>query len=148
MLYIIYGDCVEENYVMRPELLFDGVYEYKWFDEQFVKDIIQDIDKSTVISPRLIDSPILGPIGPLDIAGGTKACILMKYLDDKIINASSCGDNCAKWIIEISKTKDLTIRLGYIMDFGDKPFDAVFLNTGDVIQNYNDFVDCVSKLEG
>ena len=34
---------------------------------------------------------------------------------DKIFNASTCGDNCAKWILEIGKQKDLTINLRHMM---------------------------------
>ena len=30
-----------------------------------------------------------------------------------------CGDDCAKWILSIGKSKDLTINLRHIMDFGE-----------------------------
>lgn len=140
MLYIIYGDYEGDNYIRNPKNLFDGSYEYEWLEDEFVKEMVLDIDKSTIISPRLIDSPVLGPIGPHDIAGGTKTCILMKFLDGKVFNISGCGDNCSKWIIKISQEKDLTVRLGYLMNFGDEPFDAILVNTGEEIHNNSDFV--------
>ena len=33
------------------------------------------------------------------------------YEPDRIFNASTCGDNCAKWILEIGRIKDVTINL-------------------------------------
>ena len=39
----------------------------------------------------------------------------------KVFNASLCGDNCAKWIVEIGKRKDLTINLHHVMDFSSVP---------------------------
>ena len=37
---------------------------------------------------------------------------------DRIFNASTCGDNCAKWILEIGRIKDVTINLRHMMSFG------------------------------
>ena len=31
--------------------------------------------------------------------------------------ASTCGDNCARFILELAKAKDVTINLCHIMDF-------------------------------
>ena len=41
----------------------------------------------------------------------------------RIFNASVCGDNCAKWILKIAESKDLTINLRHIMEFGDDEFE-------------------------
>jgi hypothetical protein len=58
----------------------------------------------------------------------------------KIFNASSCGDNCAKWIVEIGKQKDLTINLHHVMDFSNAPdFDALMLNTGKMVHSYKEY---------
>lgn len=54
--------------------------------------------------------------------------------NDRVFNASVCGDNCAKWILQIAEQKDLTINLRHIMDFGDEPFAAKILNTGEIVQ--------------
>lgn len=136
----IYYNMDEKQYITRPDIYFDGVYELEWFEDPFVKKIVKDIDKSEVISPRLIDSPVLGPIGPRNISGGTKTLILMYKLPDEIFNASSCGDNCAKWILEISKLQDITINLNHIMDFGPEPFEAIFSNDDSPINGMRDLV--------
>lgn len=54
---------------------------------------------------------------------------------------TSCGDNCAKWIIEISKMKDITIVLEHYMSFPDK-FDAIDMGTGFKIDNITQFRRC------
>ena len=97
------------------------------------KKMVLDIDKSKVISPNLIESPVLGPIGVEKLSGGVKTLILMNNESEHIFNASACGDNCAKWILEIGKSKDITIRLGYLMDFGEGDFKIKVLNTGKTV---------------
>ena len=51
---------------------------------------------------------------------------------ERFLNASACGDNCAKWILRIAGKKNLTINLHHIMDFG-KDFEAKILNTGEIV---------------
>ena len=43
--------------------------------------------------------------------GGVKTLILMKNMPQKVFNASTCGDNCAKWILNIAQNQDITINL-------------------------------------
>ena len=43
---------------------FDNVWEDEWLEDPLVKQMIKDVDNSEVISPHLIESPVLGPIGP------------------------------------------------------------------------------------
>ena len=63
----------------------------------------------------------------------------------QVFNASACGDNCAKWILEIGKKKDLTINLRHIMEFGAGEFEAVILNTGQIIHDMGEFVDIAGE---
>lgn len=103
--------------------------------------MIRDIDKSDVIGVHLIESPVLGPISPKDLSGGVKTLMLMAFADqEKVFNASACGDNCAKWILKIGQEKDLTINLNHIMNFGEDSFEAKILNTGEVVHDMLDFI--------
>ena len=108
--------------------------------------MIRDVDRSEVIGAHLIERPVLGPISPKELSGGVKTLILMA-LDDKeqIFNASACGDNCAKWILKISRMKNLTINLRHIMDFGEEPMEAKILNTGDMVHNMQEFIGIAGK---
>lgn len=104
------------------------------------------MDGSTVISAHSIDSPVLGIIAPERLSGGVKALIIMYKEPDLIVNASACGDNCAKWILEIGKKQDITVRLGYEMEF-EEPFDICIKNSGKVIHNYEDFLKEFQEVE-
>lgn len=81
--------------------------------------MILDIDKATVLDSAVIDSPVMGKISPLALSGRVKTLILMKNEPSRIFNASTCGDNCAKWILKLAETDDLTINLRHLMDFGE-----------------------------
>ena len=44
--------------------------------------------------------------------------ILAKFEKNKIFNASTCGDNCAKWLLKIAETEeDRIINLCHLMKF-------------------------------
>ena len=79
------------------------------------------MDNSIVLDSAVIDSPVMGKITPTALSGGVKTLILMKNERSRIFNASPCGDNCAKWILKLAETDELTINLRHLMDFGDGP---------------------------
>jgi hypothetical protein len=133
MLSIIYGDLDSDNYIFDPDTFFDNTYEDEWITDDLSKKMIEDIDKSVVVGPHLIDSPVLGPISQKELSGGVKTLILINNDSKHVFNASACGDNCAKWLLEIGKTKDITVRLGYFMDFGKDPLEIKVVNTGKIV---------------
>lgn len=142
MLNIWAGDVQKDNLIKNIDVFFDSGYEDEWLLDPMVKEMVLDVDKSEIRGPHLIESPVLGPIAPSELSGGVKALICMLFDDEYIQDATNCGDNCAKWIQRISALKDLTIRLGYIIDFQDgEPFDMMILNTGRHVTNYHDYVD-------
>lgn len=140
MLSIYFGDMKKAVY--DTSLYFDNSYEDEWITSELVKKIIKDVDKSEVVSANCIQSPVLGPITPRTLSGGTKTLILMLHDDSRIFNASMCGDNCAKWILEIAKTKDLTVNLRHTMNFGkDNNFEIKILNSGRIVHNMKEYLD-------
>ena len=140
MLNIYLGEMKEAIY--HPPTYFDNRYEDEWITDPLSVKMIKDVDKSDVVSERLIQSPVLGPISVKEISGGVKTLILMDFDDSgRIFNASVCGDNCAKWILKIAESKDLTINLRHIMEFGDGEFEMKILNTGEVVHNMLEFVN-------
>ena len=140
MLRIIFGDA--SNTIYHPPTYFDNVYEDDWITDPFSVEMIRDIDKSEVLGPQAIDSPYLGVIPTRELSGGVKTLILMMFDGSgKIFNASACGDNCAKWIYEISKKKDLTINLHHVMDFSAcEEFSALIVNTDKLVRSYRDYL--------
>lgn len=144
MLSIYLGQKDEAIYY--PPVYFDNQYEDEWITEPLTIEMIKDVDKSEVVSPHLVESPVLGPISVKDISGGVKTLILMTFDETgKVFNASACGDNCAKWILEIGKRKDLTINLRHIMNFGKKDFEIKILNTGEMVYNMKQFIETAAE---
>ena len=117
MLKIFYGDMPEAIY--NTSVYFKNTYEDSWITDLFAKEMILDIDKSVVLDGAVIESPVLGKISPIGLSGGVKTLILIQNEPEKIFNASTCGDNCAKWILKMAETKVVTINLRHLMDFGN-----------------------------
>lgn len=144
MLNIYLGDM--ENAIYHPPVYFDNTYEDEWITNELSISMTRDIDKSKVVGPHLIQSPVLGPISTKELSGGVKTLMLMAFDETgNVFNASACGDNCAKWILRIALSKDLTINLHHIMDFGDGKFEARILNTGNMIHNMSEFIEVAGK---
>ena len=118
---------------------FDNVYEDEWIEDPFVKEMIQDVDSSTVISAHIIESPILGPITPKELSGGVKVLILMLKAASFVYNLTNCGNNCAKWVLKIAEQKDLTVYLQYMIRF-EGEFEIQIMNTGKIVHNRKEYV--------
>ncbi len=118
---------------------FNLEWEEAWLDDSLVQEMILDVDKSEVKSPNCIVSPVLGQIAPTMISGGVKALILMLKTDYEIW-ATACGDNCAKWILEIAKRKDITISLTHFMKFPIDEFDIFDVRHNRQYHSFMDFI--------
>lgn len=144
MLSIYLGDMKEAVY--HPPTYFDNMYEDEWIMNSLSVEMILDVDKSAVVGPHLIESPVLGPISPKELSGGVKTLILMALDESNMVfNASACGDNCSKWILKIAEKKDLTINLRHIMDFGEETFEAQILNNGRQVHDMQEFVEVAGE---
>lgn len=138
MLNVYYGDMPEAIY--NPAVYFKNTYEDEWIMDDFSRQMILDVDKSVLISPRIIDSPVLGGITPRELSGGVKTLILIHRVPDKIFNVSTCGDNCAKWILKMGEERDITINLRHLMDFGENRFTLRILNTNQIVHSMKELV--------
>lgn len=144
MLNIIYGDV--KNSIYNTNVYFKNTYESEWLESELAKKMIQDVDDSEVLGGECIKSPVLGQIPPERLSGGVKTLLLMLNEPDRIFNASTCGDNCAKWILEIAKQKDLTINLRHMMNFGkDTDFEIKIKNGGEVVHSMKELIPIASK---
>lgn len=143
MLNIYYGNMKEAIY--NTSIYFNNVYLDSWLDDEFTRKMLKSIDHATVLSGNAVDTKALGVIPVTKISGGSKTLILIYHEPDKIFNASTCGDNCAKWILKIAdiydkKGIDITINLRHIMDFGDATFKARILNNGNIVNGMDELV--------
>ena len=138
MLNVYFGDMPDAIY--NTALYFRNVYQDAWITDYMSREIILDVDKSTVVSANLIESPVLGPISPVMLSGGVKTLLLIKHDKKQVFNASTCGDNCAKWILQLAEKRKLVINLHHVMDFGPDDFKIKVLNSGVIAHNMSELI--------
>lgn len=146
MLYISVG-AFDKNCITNPKETFDFRKKPEWFQREDVKRVILNVDKTEVIDGECLRSPVFGVISPERLSTGCKATILMIMYPQYKVYATKCGDNCALDILEIAKTRDITIVLHHIMRFPE-PFDAVVVESGVSVHTLEEFVDEFYKFRG
>ena len=142
MLKIYFGDMPKAIY--NTEVFFKNQYQDKWLLDPMTQDMIKSIDRSAVASGKAIDSPILGIIPPTSLSGGVKTLILIRHQPKKVFNASTCGDNCALWLLKLAQDTDITVNLNHIMDFG-KEFEVYVINEKKTVNNMHDLITIAGK---
>ena len=143
MLNVYFGDMPDAIY--NTNVYFNNTYKDSWITNPLSKEMIKAVDKSDVIDERTISSPVFGNMSPKKLSGGVKTLLLIANDPNKIFNASTCGDNCAEWILKIAKMKEerhqkVVINLRHLMDFGDGQFKIKVLNTNKIVTNMAELV--------
>ncbi|MBQ3920274.1 MAG: DUF4869 domain-containing protein [Oscillospiraceae bacterium] len=138
MLNVIFGDTPDVIY--NTNVYFNNTYKDSWIVKPLSKEIIKAVDKSEVIDERTILSPVFGNMSPKKLSGGVKTLLLIAYDNSKIFNASTCGDNCAQWLLRIAENKKVVVNLRHLMDFGKGDFKIRVLNTGRIVKNMGELV--------
>lgn len=144
MLNVYFGDM--PGAIFNTAVYFKNTYRDSWITNPLSVQMIKDVDKSDVVSESVIESPVLGSITPLALSGGVKTLMLVKFDREHVFNASTCGDNCAKWLLKIAENRKVVINLHHVMDFGMGPFKIKVLNNGKIVKNMDELltatVDC------
>ncbi len=94
-------------------------YEEEWFEDPLVAEIMADVDKSYYKGNQLIINDEMGPIPPERLSEGVQTLICIYKMPDLMYNATKCGENCAKWLVEIGRREDVTVNLRYYLPFDD-----------------------------
>ena len=136
MLSIYFGHKAEAVY--DTNMYFNNTYKDSWITKPLSVEMIRDVDQSEVIDENTIQSPIFGKMSPKKLSGGTKTLLLIANDKNQIFNASTCGDNCAKWILKIAEERKVEINLYHLMDFGKGDFKIKVLNTGKIVKNMSE----------
>ena len=138
MLSVYFGDMPDAIY--NTAVYFKNTYQDRWITNEFSVRMIKDVDRSDVVDASLIKSPVLGSITPLQLSGGVKTLLLIRFDQKHVFNASSCGDNCSKWILDMAKTRKVVINLYHVMDFGKDDFKIKVLNRGNIVHNMTELI--------
>ena len=128
--------------IYNTAVYFDNTYQDEWLTSDFAKKVIKKIDKSNVLGPHAVESPVLGVISPEKLSGGTKTLLLLDNQPENVYNASTCGDNCAPFLLQLAKEKDITVNLRHLMNFGKKkfPVEVKILNTGEIVHSMEEML--------
>ncbi len=138
MLSIYFGEMPDA--IFNTAVYFKNTYRDSWITNSDSVKMIEDVDRSRVVSASVIESPVLGSITPLQLSGGVKTLLLMRFDHTQVFNASTCGDNCAKWILDMAKSRKLVINLRHMMDFGENDFKIRVLNSGKIAHNMAELI--------
>lgn len=139
MLNVYFGDMPEAIY--NTNVYFNNTYKDSWIVKPLSREMIKAVDQSEVIDERTISSPVFGNMSPKKLSGGVKTLLLIAFDNSqKIFNASTCGDNCAEWILKIAQDKKVVINLRHLMDFGEGEFKIKVLNTNKIVNNMKELV--------
>lgn len=143
MLSIYFGD--KENVIHGPSW-FRFNYRPEWFKDAFVQEMLKDIDKSEFVGGELIQSDVLGPIPPERLSGGLQTLISIYKKPELVFNATSCGENCAKWLLKIGEKQDIEVNLRYFMPFdGLDPFEIRVINEDKTVLNMDEYTHVAIK---
>ena len=138
MLKIFFGEMKDVNY---GPYWFKNNYQPEWLKDKFVQSMIEDVDKSRYIDGYVIESPVFGPIPPERLSGGVQTLIMIYERPDLVFDATSCGPNCAKWLADIGRMKDVTVNLNYIMHLEEIPgFEAYIVNEGKIVRSPEEYI--------
>ena len=118
MLNIHFGKHDKEIY--ETEVYFNNSYKKEWLSDPVVVKMIKVIDRSDVVDGNKIYNSVFGYFNPTELSGGVKTLILIAKQPKKIFNASTCDDNCAKYLLELAKDQDITVSLYHPMRFPGK----------------------------
>ena len=145
MLNVFFGPMPEAIY--NTAVFFKNTYQDKWITDPLGIEMIQDVDRSRVIGPQIIESPVLGMITPLQLSHGVKTLLLIA--NDKsnrhVFNVSPCGDNCAKWLLRLAEKRKVVVNLRHLMDFGDSSFRIRVINKGKIVRNMRELVEAAGE---
>lgn len=133
MLNVYFGEMPEAIY--DTATYFKNTYRDSWITNPDSIQMIRDIDKSEVVLPGIIKSPVLGHITPLQLSRGVKTLMLVKFDRDHVFNASACGDNCAGWLLRLAEKRKVVVSFYHVMDFGKQPFKIKVINSGKIVRD-------------
>ncbi|MBR6229122.1 MAG: DUF4869 domain-containing protein [Eubacterium sp.] len=126
--------------VMHGPSWFRFNYRPEWFEDEFVQEMLKDVDKSKYVGGELIQSDVLGPIPPERLSGGVQTLISIYEKPELVFNATSCGENCAKWLLKIGEKQDVEVNLRYFMPFdGCESFEIRIVNEDKVISDMDEY---------
>lgn len=138
-IYFDDGTANLENVIINPMKYFDVKRKPDWFNDEFVKKMILDVDNAKAVQDEFILGCEGRAITPLHLSGGVKTLICIYEMPDKFWYGSSMGDNCCESLAAIARMADIKILLRHFMDIPDDCEDVLYVKGKKVtIEEYED----------
>lgn len=139
-----------DNVVPIPPAYFMWQPNADWITDEYARKMIKDIDKADVLDSCYITTPWLGTIPPEFLSGGVITLLCIINCPDKIFNATYCGSNCEKYLLDIGKNYDRTVYMQHIMMLKDcsEPFDIKFSETGETVHSREEYLAAAKRAKG
>ena len=121
MLYIIHykqmeleeaASLVKRRIIENPDEVFNMLTtKEELFNSKLIHDMANEIENADIIGNGVLVSRYNGDYYTFkEMAGGVKTIYLLdKYCNEFILESCFFGENCYKFLFEISKTKDIYI---------------------------------------
>lgn len=135
----VWFDGFKNGCIKDPSSFFNLHKKKEWFSDKRVIHVIKEIDNVDVIKDECLVSPEFGGMSPERLSSGCKAIILLLMNPSCNVYASRCGDNCAKYILELAEYTDVVITLHHAMNF-PRDFVCEILDNGKVVTTRADFL--------
>ena len=117
----------------------------EWFEDDFVKEFLYEIDGSKVIAQEaLLDYRGRGISTEMISTGCKSLCCIYYCYKDHIFNGSLMGDNCIPFLMRIAENHDVTIVLEHYMDFPEQYFRTGKIMMYDRLLDQDDYDDAFS----
>ena len=142
----IWVKSFKEDCIKDIGKVFRDRFEKSWLSDNFIQKVLEELDNVRVVKGTLV-SDVYGKVPFNKLSDSCKMLMLVKKLNDVNVYASRCGNDCSKYLVELSKEKDITITLHGIMEFKED-FDGIFLDTGEKFSTKKEYVIGVCKLLG
>lgn len=141
LLYVLVTKQVMEieGYISNTSGYFNVEFEKEWLLDEFNIKALKKIDNVDIIANELLYNEIMGYIPPNFLSTGVKTLILANTLGLKV-NGDRMGDNCYPLLVELSKKKDVYIKLTHLPKF-EATFQAVYLNNNRLVNNWKEFAN-------
>lgn len=141
MVSVFFGMDRKANF--DPDGYFRWGYYPEWFDDDIVKQMVLDVDKTVVKSQYCMESPVLGQIPPDMLSGGVKGLILLYKDPDYYTDISIFGENCQGWLSWLFQHKDIKCSCcTYDLTFRGYEIQGICENDGRQIKDAEDWVQC------
>lgn len=142
MLYVTFGrHTAPKGYILDTRIYFSQNKQYWWFEEDFVKRFLKDIDQCEVLFEEALKDRMGRGISTEMMSTGCKTLCDI-YFDEKgrCFYGSAMGDNCVPYLIEIAREKDVYIFLEHYMDIPKEYFEEgiiLDMHTKEVLGEYD-----------